>query len=208
MANAIATNDKLINIAAFATAETPVLDKLKNDISNDYASGDGATVRVEVVSYPVITDGATSTTEDLNIKDVDVTLGMWNTKMALGAMEKALDIESYDRQIGKPTGVSIASFINKKVIAKALATAEHATVSTGTFAQLGDLHAKIRDTKFGDDMFAFGSSYFLNTVRNSGINLFGQSLGEQLYKGDIGDYDMVNYNASSDMPSFVISNLL
>ena len=207
MANAIATNDKLINIAAFATAETPVLDKLKNDISNDYASGDGATVRVEVVSYPVITDGATSTTEDLNIKDVDVTLGMWNTKMALGAMEKALDLESYDRQIGKPTGVSIASFINKKVIAKALATAEHATVSTGTFAQLGDLHAKIRDTKFGDDMFAFGSSYFLNTVRNSGINLFGQSLGERLYKGDIGEYDMVNYYASSDMPALVISNL-
>jgi hypothetical protein len=132
---------------------------------------------------------------------------MWNTKMALGAMEKALDIESYDRQIGKPTGVSIASFINKKVIAKALATAEHATVSTGTFAQLGDLHAKIRDTKFGDDMFAFGSSYFLNTVRNSGINLFGQSLGERLYKGDIGNYDMVDYYASSDMPALVISNL-
>lgn len=207
MANAIAINDKLINIAAFATAETPVLDKLTQDISNEFASGDGATVRVEVVSYPVITDGATSTTEDLNIKDVDVTLGMWNYKLALGAMEKAVDLESYDRQIGKPGGVAVASFINKKVIAKALATAEHATVSTGTFAQLGDLHAKIRDTKFGDDMFAFGSSYFLNTVRNSGINLFGQSLGEKLYKGDIGEYDMVNYYASSDMPALVISNL-
>ena len=207
MANAIATNDKLINIGAFATAETPVLDKLQNDISNEFAAGDGSTVRVEVVSYPIITNGATSTDEELNIKDVDVTLGMWNTKMALTAVEKANDIESWDRQIAKPTGVSIASFINKKVIAEALATAEHATVSTGTFAQLGDLHAKIRDTKFGNDMFAFGSSYFLNTVRNSGINLFGQSLGEQLYKGDIGEYDMVNYYASSDMPALVISNL-
>ena len=207
MANAIATNDKLINIGAFATDETPVLDKLQNDISNDFAAGDGSTVRVEVVSYPIITDGATSTDEELNIKDVDVTLSMWNTKMALTAVEKANDLESWDRQIAKPTGVSIASFINKKVIAEALATAEHATVSTGTFAQLGDLHAKIRDTKFGNDMFAFGSSYFLNTVRNSGINLFGQSLGEQLYKGDIGEYDMVNYYASSDMPALVISNL-
>ena len=207
MANAIATNDKLINIAAFATAETPVLDKLTQDLSNDFGAGDGSTIRVEVVSYPVITDGATSTTEDLNIKDVDVTLGMYNYKLALSAMEKALDIESYDRQIAKPTGVSIASFINKKVINKALITAEHASVSTGTFAQLGELHAKIRDTKFGDDMFAFGSSSFLNTVRNSGINLFGQSLGEKLYKGDIGEYDMVNYYASSDMPALVISNL-
>ena len=207
MANAIATNDKLINIGAFATAETPVLDKLQNDISDEFAAGDGSTVRVEVVSYPIITDGATSTDEELNIKDVDVTLSMWNTKMALTAVEKANDIESWDRQIAKPTGVSVASFINKKVIAEALTTAEHATVSTGTFAQLGDLHAKIRDTKFGNDMFAFGSSYFLNTVRNSGINLFGQSLGEQLYKGDIGEYDMVNYYASSDMPALVISNL-
>lgn len=207
MANAIATNDKLISIGAYATAETPVLDKLQNDISNEFASGDGATVRVEVVSYPVIADGATSTDDEINIKDVDVTLGMWNTKYALGAIEKALDIESWDRQIAKPTGVSIASYINKKVIAKALATAEHATVSTGTFAQLGDLNAKIRDTKFGADMFAFGSSYFLNVVRNSGINLFGQSLGEKLYKGEIGEYDMVPYFASSDMPALVISNL-
>ncbi len=207
MANAIATNDKLISIGAFATAETPVLDKLQNNISNEFAAGDGSTDRVEVVSYPIITDGATSTDDEINIKDVDVTLNMWNTKYALTAIEKANDIESWDRQIAKPTGVSIASFINKKVIAKALETAEHATVSTGTFAQLGDLHAKIRDTKFGNDMFAFGSSYFLNTVRNSGINLFGQSLGEKLYKGEIGEYDMVEYFASSDMPALVISNL-
>jgi len=207
MANSIATNDKLINIGAFATAETPVLDKLQNEISNEFAAGDGATVRVEVVSYPIITDGATSTDDELNIKDVDVTLAMWNTKLALTAMEKAVDIESFDRQIGKPTGVSIASFINKKVIAEVLNTAEHATVSTGTFAQLGTLHGLIRDTKFGMDMFAFGSSSFLNTIRNNGINLFGQSLGEKLYKGEIGEYDMVSYFATSDMPNLVISNL-
>lgn len=207
MANAISTTDKLISIGAFATAETPVLDKLQNDISNEFAAGDGSTVRVEVVSYPVITDGATSTDEELNIKDVDVTLSMWNAKMALSAVEKANNIESWDRQIAKPTSVSIASFINKKVIREALATAEHATVSTGTFAQLGTLNGLIRDTKFGNDMFAFGSSSFLNTIRNNGVNSFGQSLGDKLYKGEIGEYDMVEYFASSDMPNLVISNL-
>ena len=207
MANAIAVNEKLIYIGAMASDATPVLDKLKNDLSNDFVAGDGSTIRVEVVSYPVITDGATSTDNEINIKDVDVTLGMWNTKMSLSAEEKANDIEDYKRQIAEPTAVSIASFINKKVIDEALKTAEWATVSTGTYAQLDALHANIRDARFGDNMFAFGSNKFLSTIRSSGVQLFGQSLGEQLYKGDFGTYDSVEYFTSTDAKPLVISNL-
>lgn len=207
MANAIATNDKLMYIGALTSDATPVLDKLKKDISNEYTEGDGSTVRVGVISYPVISDGATSTDEDINIKDVDVTLSMWNTKISLSAEEKANDIESYKDQIADPTSVSIAAFINKKVVTEALNTAEWATVSTGTYAQLDSLHALIRDTRFGEDMFAFGSNKFLSTIRSSGVQLFGQSLGEQLYKGEFGTYDSVEYFTSTDVKPLVISNL-
>lgn len=207
MANSISTTDKLVSIGAFVTAATPVLDKLNVELSDKFSAGAGDTVRVEVVNYPIITDGAISTADELNIKDVDVKLEMYNGKINITAMEKANDIEDFDRQIGEPTGVSIAAKIDKKVINCALLNAEHATVSTGTFAQLSDLNGKIRDTKFGSDMFAFASSSFLATVRNSGVNLFGQSLGEKLYKGEIGEFDSVNYYASSDMPALTISNL-
>lgn len=208
MANSISTNDKLINLGAAIGAATPVLSKLKHDISDKYMEGDGDTVRVEVVSYPVISDGATSTTEDINIKGVDVRVDMFNSKLSLSAIEKAMDIEDFNRQISEPTGVAVAAKIEKKVVKEALDNACFATVSTGTFPQLSDLNAKIRDTKLGGELIGFTSNVFNSTVRNSSTsNQFGPSVGERLYKGEIGVYDNCEYFATSDITALTISNL-
>ena len=200
MPHVISTNDKLVSIAAMVEYATPCLEKLSNELSNEFAAGDSDTVRVEVVNYPIVNDGATGADSELKIPGVDVQVFMFNTKLPLSAVEKTLDIESFDRQIAAPTGVSIASFIEKKVIAAAFNAAEHVSVSTGTFAQLDSVHADIRDARMGKEMFGLGSNRLLALIRQNGMTTFGQSVGEKMYSGWVQNYDGVDYFSTADMP--------
>ena len=183
-----------------AQYETPCLDKLQGDVSSEFAAGDSDTIRVEVVNYPVVNDGATGTESEIKIPGVDVSISMFNVKTPLSAVEKTQDIEDFDRQVASPTGVSIASFIEKKVIAAAINAAEHVSVSTGTFAQLDSVFSDIRDARLGKEMIGLSSNRLLSMIRQNGINLFGTSMGKELYAGWAQNYDGVDFFRSSDMP--------
>ena len=201
MSNAIETQDKLVSIAAFATAASPIFDKLQQNVSNEFTAGTSDTIRVELDGYPIFTDGATvSADSDILIKSVDVTLGVMATTMSVSLMNKALDIESFDRQVAKPAGVAYAARAEAKLAEEIIFNAENVSVSTGTFAQLGAVQSAIEDTKLGKQMIGFLPPSFYNVVANSGVNLFGQSLGEKLYAGELGNYLGCDWYKSTDLP--------
>lgn len=201
MANAISTEDKLVSIAAFATAATPIFDKLQQNVSSEFTAGSSDTIRVELDGYPIFTDGATvSADSDILIKDVDVRLGVIATTMSVSLMNKALDIESFDRQVGKPSGIAYASLVENKLAEEVIYNAENVSVSTGTFGQLSAVQSAIEDTKLGKQLIGFLPPSLYNVVSTSGVNLFGQSLGEKLYAGELGNYLGCDYFKSTDLP--------
>lgn len=201
MPNAISTNDKLVSIAAFATAATPIFDKLQQNVSNEFTAGSSDTIRVELDGYPIFTDGATvSADSDILIKDVDVTLGVIATTMSVSLINKALDIESFDRQVGKPAGIAYAAKVEAKLAQEIIYNAENVSVSTGTFGQLSAVQSAIEDTKLGKQMIGFLPPSFYNMVANSGVGIFGQSLGEKLYAGELGNWLGCDYFKSTDLP--------
>lgn len=201
MANAISTDDKLVSIAAFATAATPIFDKLQQNVSQEFTAGSSDTIRVELDGYPIFTDGATVAADsDILIKDVDVTLGVIATTMSVSLMNKALDIESFDRQVGKPAGIAYASRVENKLAEEVIYNAENVSVSTGTFGQLSAVQSAIEDTKLGKQLIGFLPPSLYNVISTSGVNLFGQSLGEKLYAGELGNYLGCDYFKSTDLP--------
>jgi len=201
MANAISTTKKLIQIAAVATASTPIFESLSQKISKEYTAGSSATVNVEMNSYPIFTDGANvSTDSDILIKETPVTLGIVAATMGVGTIEKELDLESFDRQVAKPAGVSFAAKAESKLSEHILFSCDNVTVSTGTFAQLSALQAAIKGTKFGKQMIGFLPPELHAIIAQSGVNLFGQSLGEKLYAGEIGQFMGCKWYESTDLP--------
>src|SRR5574343_1049339 len=201
MANAISTDDKLVSIAAFATAATPIFDKLQQNVSQEFTAGSSDTIRVELDGYPIFTAGATVAADsEILIKDVDVTLGVIATTMSVSLMNKALDIESFDRQVGKPAGIAYASRVENKLAEEVIYNAENVSVSTGTFGQLSAVQSAIEDTKLGKQLIGFLPPSLYNVISTSGVNLFGQSLGEKLYAGELGNYLGCDYFKSTDLP--------
>lgn len=201
MANAISTQDKLVSIAAFATAATPIFDKLQQNVSSEFSAGTSDTIRVELDGYPIFTDGATVAADsDILIKDVDVSLGVVATTLSVSLMQKELDIESFDRQVAKPAGVAYASLVEGKLASEIIFNAENVSVSTGTFGQLSAVQSAIEDTKLGKQLIGFLPPSFYNIVANSGVNLFGQSLGAKMYAGELGNYLGCEYFKSTDLP--------
>ena len=201
MANAISTQDKLVSIAAFATASTPIFDKLQQNVSSEFSAGTSDTIRVELDGYPIFTDGATVAADsDILIKNVDVSLGVVATTLSVSLMQKELDIESFDRQVAKPAGVAYASLVEGKLASEIIFNAENVSVSTGTFGQLSAVQSAIEDTKLGKQLIGFLPPSFYNIVANSGVNLFGQSLGAKMYAGELGNYLGCEYFKSTDLP--------
>lgn len=201
MANAISTQDKLVSIAAFATAATPIFDKLQQNVSSEFSAGTSDTIRVELDGYPIFTDGATVAADsDILIKDVDVSLGVVATTLSVGLMQKELDIESFDRQVAKPAGVAYASLVEGKLASEIIFNAENVSVSTGTFGQLSAVQSAIEDTKLGKQLIGFLPPSMYNVIANSGVNLFGQSLGAKMYAGELGSYLGCEYFKSTDLP--------
>lgn len=201
MSNAIETQDKLISIGVFAKAATPIFDKLQQNVSKEYTAGSSDTIRVELDGYPIFTDGATvSADSDILIKSVDVTLGVMATTMNVSLMNKAVDMESFDRQVGKPAGVAYAAKAEAKLASEIIFNAENVSVSTGTFAQLNAVQSAIEDTKLGKQLIGFLPPSMYNVIANSGVNLFGQSLGEKMYAGELGNYLGCEYYKSTDLP--------
>ena len=201
MPNAIETQDKLISIGVFAKAATPIFDKLQQNVSKEYTAGTSDTIRVELDGYPIFTDGATvSADSDILIKSVDVTLGVTATTMNVSLMNKAVDMESFDRQVGKPAGVAYAAKAEAKLAYEIIFNAENVSVSTGTFAQLNAVQSAIEDTKLGKQLIGFLPPSMYNVIANSGVNMFGQSLGEKMYAGELGNYLGCEYFKSTDLP--------
>ena len=201
MSNAIETQDKLISIGVFAKAATPIFDKLQQNVSKEYTAGSSDTIRVELDGYPIFTDGATvSADSDILIKSVDVTLGVMATTMNVSLMNKAVDMESFDRQVGKPAGVAYAAKAEAKLASEIIFNAENVSVSTGTFAQLNAVQSAIEDTKLGKQLIGFLPPSMYNVIANSGVNLFGQSLGAKMYAGELGNYLGCEYFKSTDLP--------
>lgn len=201
MPNAISTQDKLEYIAAFATAATPIFEKLQQNVSDAFTAGSSDTIRVELDGYPIFTDGATvSADSDILIKDVDVTMGIVATTLSMSAINKELDIADFKRQVAKPAGVAFAAKSESKLANEIIYNAENVSVSTGTFAQLSAVQSAIEDTKLGKQMIGFLPPSLYNLVANSGVNLFGPSLGEKLYAGELGNYLGCDYFKSTDLP--------
>ena len=201
MSNAISTTSKLIKIAAIATAETPIFESLSQNISKEVTAGSSATVNVEMDSYPIFTDGETVAADsDILIKSTPVTLGVVAATMSVGTIEKELDLESFDRQVAKPAGVAFAAKAEAKLSEHVLLNCDNVSVSTGTFAQLSALQSAIKGTKFGKRMMGFLPPELHALIAQSGINLFGQSLGEKLYAGEIGQFMGCKWYESTDLP--------
>lgn len=197
---AISTTDKLVNTAAYVIAETPIIDKCANNVSGEYSSGSSDTIRVEVTSFPTVNNAMGGSDSDVQIPGVTVTLTPIEVKIPLTADEQTNDIENLTRQVLKPTGVAVAATLEERVIDAILRKAEFANVGTGTLSQLDDISRKIRDTKLGSELIAFGSNNILGKMRTNAVTTFGNTMGEKLYAGWVTDYDGYGIYRTSDMP--------
>lgn len=209
MANIFTTEKKMVYLTAVVAAETPVLDKIREDKSSDFVPGGGTTISIKAPSYPSVVDGMTGTEQDISFGTVTLELGSFNTSMSIGAIEESCDMEDYKKDYAEPAGVSIADFIDTKVINECMTNACSAVVVTAapTMANLSTAHALVRSLRMGRNMVGFIDPMVKSALIGPGSDKFGTAPAEKMYRGELQEYDMVKYFENVIMPTFTMNNL-
>lgn len=209
MANNFTVEKRLIYTTAVANAETPVLDKIREDKSGEFVAGSGTTIQIKMPSYPAVTKGMTGVKQDIDFGTVDLTLTGFNTSMGIGALEESCDMEDLKKDYLDPVGVSIADFVDGETSDVCINNAGSVVVATAapTLSNLSYMHALVRSLRMGKKMCAFIDPLVKSAITGAGSDKFGTAPAERMYRGEIGEYDMVPYYENAQIPTFTMNNL-
>jgi hypothetical protein len=139
-----------------------------------------------------------------------VTVSFITNPVELNALDRTLNLASYEEQIVKPRISLLASKVNAKVIETSILAANHSFVvpsgKKADFQLLANAAARVRSSRVGDKVGGAISYDVQAAITGSGMNMFSanNSLGSDLYKNKISQYAGVDWVVSADCP--IVSN--
>lgn len=211
MPNTIMTQEVAETIAATTAQNIPLLGKrrINQELSSKLVAGNGDIVNVLIPGFGEVSEGPSfvGIEDQLNIK-VDsqpVQVSIKKMGAAYDLLEKTLKLNTFKSQVAEPYGAKLASYVNTDIFKTILGAAHSSIVSQTSFNDLAEAVAYVESTRVGDEISGMLSPISKATVIGTGANKFAHtSIGEKLYKGEIGEFSGAEFFSSPDAGSLKV----
>jgi hypothetical protein len=212
-------DDFVETIAANVKQDVPILGCINKELSELVKNDSGDTVSVALPDYGIVTKGKSfyangnvttlGTITALQVKQgkVDVTLENQKIGATYDVLEKTLKIYDKKRQIEDTRISNLARTINAEIFKTVLSAAHSSIVGPIGFTELSEAIAYVDESCVGDKTSGMLSPLLNNTIAASGNQKFAHTtLGKDLYKGIIGNWQDCEFFKSADAGSMKLGN--
>ena len=196
----ICTRKESMMIAGVVKKNAPILELINTELQGEFKSGGGVTVDVQIPGYGVVTKGEAIGDTTVEVAPVPVTVDVYNTAASLTMVQKALDVDDFDKQIANPRGAKLAATVNKLVYDEGFYNANQSVVTSAVafsnFAEaVSDIDSTRVDGKIGAMIHPIVKARLASSLNNDFNN---PSIAKDLYNGVVGDYMGATFISSPD----------
>lgn len=196
----ICTRKESMMIAGVVKKNAPILELINTELQGEFKPGGGATIDVQIPGYGVVTKGEAIGDATVDVAPVPVTVDVYNTAASLTMVQKALDVDDFQKQIAEPRGAKLASTVNKLVYEEGFYNANQSVVTSAvSFANMAEAVSDIESTRVDGQIGAMIHPVVKARLASSDNNDFNNpSISKDLYNGVIGDYMGATFVSSPD----------
>ena len=196
----ICTRKESMMIAGVVKKNAPILELINTELQGEFKSGGGTTVDVQIPGYGVVTKGEAIGDATVDVAPVPVTVDVYNTAASLTMVQKALDVDDFQKQIAEPRGAKLASTVNKLVYEEGFYNANQSVVTSAvSFANMAEAVSDIESTRVDGQIGAMIHPVVKARLASSDNNDFNNpAIAKDLYNGVVGDYMGATFVSSPD----------
>ena len=196
----ICTRKESMMVAGQVKKNAPILELINTELQGEFKSGGGVTVDVQIPGYGVVTKGEAIGDATVEVAPVPVTVDMYNTPATLTMVQKALDVDDFDKQIANPRGAKLAATVNKLVYEEGFYNANQSVVTSAVaFSNFAEAVSDIESTRVDGMIGAMIHPTVKARLASSDKNDFNNpGISKDLYNGVIGDYMGATFISSPD----------
>lgn len=196
----ICTRKESMLVAGQVKKNAPILELINTELQGEFKSGGGVTVDVQIPGYGAVTKGEAIGDTTVEVAPVPVTVDVYNTAASLSMLQKALDVDDFDRQIANPRGAKLAATVNKLVYDEGFYNANQSVVTSAvTFSNFAEAVSDIESTRVDGMIGAMIHPTVKARLASSDNNDFSNpSISKDLYNGVVGDYMGATFISSPD----------
>lgn len=196
----ICTRKESMMVAGVVKKNAPILELINTELQGEFKSGGGVTVDVQIPGYGVVTKGEAIGDTTVDVAPVPVTVDVYNTAASLNMVQKALDVDDFDKQIANPRGAKLAATVNKLVYDEGFYNANQSVVTSAVaFSNFAEAVSDIESTRVDGMIGAMIHPTVKARLASSDNNDFSNpSISKDLYNGVVGDYMGATFISSPD----------
>ena len=197
----ICTRKESMMIAGVIKKNAPILELINTELQGEFKSGGGSTVDVQIPGYGIVTKGEAIGDATVEVAPVPVTVDVYNTAASLTMVQKALDVDDFQKQIAEPRGAKLAATVNKLVYSEGFHNANQSVVTSAvSFANMAEAVSDIETTRVDGQIGAMIHPIVKARLTSPGNNndFNNPSIAKDLYNGVIGDYMGATFISSPD----------
>ena len=197
----ICTRKESMLVAGQVKKNAPILELINTELQGEFKSGGGVTVDVQIPGYGVVTKGEAIGDTTVEVAPVPVTVDVYNTAASLTMVQKALDVDDFDKQIANPRGAKLAATVNKLVYEEGFYNANQSVVTSAVaFSNMAEAVSNIESTRVDGQIGAMIHPNFKARLvsRDNNNDFTNPSISKDLYNGVIGDYMGATFISSPD----------
>lgn len=196
----ICTRKESMMIAGVVKKNAPILELINTELQGEFKSGGGATVDVQIPGYGIVTKGEAIGDATVDVAPVPVTVDVYNTAASLTMVQKALDVDDFQKQIAEPRGAKLAATINKLVYNEGFYNANQSVVTSAvSFPNMAEAIGIVESTRVDGTFGAMIHPTVKARLASSDNNDFtNPSISKDLYNGVINDYGGATFISSPD----------
>lgn len=195
----ICTRKESMMIAGVVKKNAPILELINTELQGEFKSGGGTTIDVQIPGYGVVTKGEAIGDATVEVAPVPVTVDVYNTAASLTMVQKALDVDDFQKQIAEPRGAKLASTVNKLVYEEGFYNANQSVVTSAvSFPNFAEAVSDIESTRVDGSIGAMIHPIVKARLASSDNDFDNPSISKDLYNGVIGDYMGATFVSSPD----------
>ena len=196
----ICTRKESMMIAGVVKKNAPILELINTELQGEFKSGGGATVDVQIPGYGIVTKGEAIGDATVEVAPVPVTVDVYNTAASLSMVQKALDVDDFQKQIAEPRGAKLAATINKLVYNEGFYNANQSVVTSAvSFPNMAEAIGIVESTRVDGTFGAMIHPTVKARLASSDNNdFYNPSISKDLYNGIINDYGGATFISSPD----------
>ena len=197
----ICTRKESMLVAGQVKKNAPILELINTELQGEFKSGGGVTVDVQIPGYGIVTKGEAIGDATVDVAPVPVTVEVYNTAASLTMVQKALDVDDFDKQIANPRGAKLAATVNKLVYEEGFYNANQSVVTSAVaFSNMAEAVSNIESTRVDGRIGAMIHPNFKARLvsRDNNNDFTNPSISKDLYNGVIGDYMGATFISSPD----------